>query len=194
MSRIALLAALAFAVATGPALAHPGLDHAVGFGHGFAHPFGGADHVLAMVAVGLLAAQLGGRSLWALPAAFLSMMAVGGALGLAGLAVPFVEAGIALSIVAFGAAIALKLRAPVALATAFVGAFAVFHGYAHGTEMPETLSGLTYGAGFMAATAILHAAGIRLGVLLARLSAPRLVQTAGGGMAVAGLVLVAKLV
>ncbi|NNM73597.1 HupE/UreJ family protein [Enterovirga aerilata] len=194
MSRIALWAALGLVSGAGPALAHTGFGGVSGFGHGFSHPFGGADHVLAMVAVGLMAAQLGGRALWALPLAFLSMMTIGGALGLAGFELPYVELGIGLSVVAFGLAIALRADAPLALATALIGAFALFHGHAHGAEMPDTASGLAYGAGFVVATAILHAAGIAIGLMLGRLSAPRILRAAGGAIALAGVAILGKLV
>ena len=194
MSRKALWAALGlFATAT-PAFAHPGHLHVYGFGDGFAHPVGGLDHVLAMVAVGLLASQLGGRAVWALPAAFLSMMAVGGAIGFAGLDLPFVEAAIAASVVVLGLAVALRIGAPVASMTALVGAFAIFHGFAHGAEMPAEASALGYAAGFILATALLHGAGLALGSAFGRVAQPRLVQLAGGGTALAGLFLLAKLV
>jgi urease accessory protein len=194
MSRKALWAAFGLVANATPALAHPGHVQAFGFGQGFAHPLGGPDHVLAMLAVGLLAAQIGGRAVWALPAAFLSMMAVGGAVGLAGQGLPYAEAAIALSIVAFGVAIALRLEAPLLLGSALVGAFALFHGHAHGAEMPEAASALSYGAGFMVATALLHAAGLALGLSLGRLSAPTMLRATGGGVALAGLVLLAKMV
>ncbi|MFE1601573.1 HupE/UreJ family protein [Methylobacterium sp. ID0610] len=174
------------------ALAHPGHVEAAGFPHGFAHPLGGADHVLAMLAVGLLAALRGGRALWAVPAAFLGMMILGGALGVAGIGLPFVETGIGLSIVAFGLAAAFGLGLPVAALAALVGAFAVFHGYAHGAEMPETASGLGYGAGFVAATALLHGAGLGLGLVAGRLRAAA--PVAGAAVALSGVAVLAHLV
>ena len=183
--------ALAFLVPA-VALAHTGHGATGGFAHGFVHPIFGMDHVLAMVAVGLFAGQLGGRALWLVPAAFVGVMALGGALGVAGIAVPAVEIGIALSVVVLGAAVAFRLKAPVALAMILVGAFAVFHGHAHGTEMPETAVGLAYGAGFMLATALLHGAGIGLGFLAAKAAEARgtlLVRGLGGAMSVFGLVI-----
>ncbi len=173
------------------ALAHTGAGDASGLAHGFAHPIGGADHALAMVTVGLLAAQLGGRALWAVPAGFLGAMALGAALGAAGVGLPFLEAGITLSVVVLGAAVALGLRSPVA-AAALAAAFAVFHGVAHGAEMPADASGLAYGLGFVAATATLHAAGIGLGRRLERLGngrGRRLGQLGGAAVCAAGLVL-----
>lgn len=160
LPRLALIAAT---LAPGVAMAHPGVGDAGGFVHGFAHPIGGLDHVLAMVLVGLFAWQLGGRALWLVPAAFVAVMALGGALGLAGIGVPFVEAGIALSVVVLGVAVALGVRTPVAVAMAMAGVFAVFHGHAHGAEMPETVAGMTYGLGFLLGTALLHVAGIAVG-------------------------------
>jgi urease accessory protein len=165
-SLLRMTAIAAFALAPSLATAHTGVGHVEGFVHGFAHPLGGLDHVLAMVMVGLFAAQLGGRARWLVPASFVSVMILGGALGLAGVAVPFVELGIGLSIVVLGGVVAFNLRARVAAAMALVGFFAVFHGYAHGAEMPESASGLAYGAGFVLATAMLHAAGLAFGLAL----------------------------
>jgi urease accessory protein len=172
------------------AMAHPGTGHVTGFMHGFSHPVGGIDHILAMVTVGILAFQLGGRALWLVPATFVGVMAVGGLLGVLGVPVPFVEVGIGLSIVVLGTAVALGVRAPIAIAMSVVGLFAIFHGYAHGTEMPEDAGGLAYGAGFVLATTLLHAAGIGLGFVAGRLaqSHGRVAFQVGGGLvAVAGL-------
>ncbi len=142
------------------AFAHPDPLHAVGFVHGFEHPMGGIDHILAMVAVGVFAFVLGGRALFLVPLSFIGMMVVGFALGISGVDLPFVELGIALSSVVIGAAAALKAPMPVAGAMALVGVFAVFHGHAHGAEMPESAGGLLYAEGFVAATVLLHGAGI----------------------------------
>jgi urease accessory protein len=181
--------ALAAAVALLPtmAFAHPGHGDAVGLAHGFMHPLTGVDHVLAMVLVGVFAAQLGGRALWMVPAAFVAVMAMGGVLGMSAVGVPFVELGIALSVVVLGAAVALRMRPPVTVAMAVVGLFAVFHGFAHGAEMPAGISGVAYGAAFLAATAMLHAAGVGLGVLLGRASGRVLVRMAGALAALAGV-------
>ena len=189
----AAIAVLPAAIALLPqaALAHPGHGAALGAEAGFLHPLMGADHVLAMVAVGLLAALRGGRALWALPLSFLALMSVGAGLGMAGVALPYAETGIALSIVVFGLAAIVGLRAPVALLAGLVGAFALFHGYAHGAEMPETASGLSFGLGFLAATALLHAAGIGLGLAAGRLGASRAAPVLGAGVAAAGLALLA---
>jgi urease accessory protein len=164
------LLALAFALVVPllptAAFAHPGHD-AHGLVQGFAHPFGGFDHLVAMIAVGLYAWQLGGRALWLVPATFVAVMAATGALGIAGVPLPGVEIGIAASVIVLGAIVTLRVKMPVAIAAALVGVFAVFHGHAHGTEMPLDASGVAFAAGFLAATALLHVAGIALGKLIA---------------------------
>lgn len=182
------------ALSTATAWAHPGeAGHVHGFAAGFAHPIGGLDHVLAMVAVGLLAATLGGRALWAVPATFVLVMAAGGALGVSGVALPYTEIGIALSVVVLGLLVALRLHWSTAAAMAVVALFAVFHGHAHGTEMPLDASGVAYAAGFMSATALLHLAGIGLGILAGKASAyqERAAQVAGGVIALAGVAILA---
>jgi urease accessory protein len=162
----AALFAVAATLAPTIASAHPGHD-GTDLVHGFLHPLGGVDHIIAMVAVGLLAARLGGRALWLVPASFVIAMAAAGVAGMAGIALPYAEAGIAISVVVLGVVAVFGLAMPVAAAMGLVAFFAVFHGYAHGIEMPETASGLAYGAGFVAATALLHAAGIGLGLAIA---------------------------
>jgi len=185
-------ASAAIAIATllpTAAFAHPGGGDAHDFVHGFMHPFGGVDHVLAMITVGLLAYQLGGRALWLVPASFVLAMTAGGALGLAGIQLPFVEAGIAASVLVLGAIVAFGVRAPVAVAMALVAAFAVFHGHAHGAEMPAGGSLAAYAAGFVLATALLHAGGVTLGLLIGRFSESygRLgFRVSGGLVALAG--------
>ena len=189
--------ALAGALLPSMASAHTGVGDTVGFAHGFLHPLNGLDHVLAMVMVGVFAWQLGGRALWLVPATFVALMAVGGALGVAGIGLPFVEAGIALSVIVLGAVVALRVQAPVAVAMAVVGLFAIFHGHAHGAEMPETAAGLGYGLGFMLATALLHAAGIGLGFAIGWADArkgPIVARTAGAAAALAGVAILAGLV
>jgi urease accessory protein len=180
---------------TAVASAHTGQGDAHGFVHGFMHPVGGLDHVLAMVAVGLYASLLGGRALLLVPASFVGVMAIGGAIGIAGIGLPYVEIGIALSIVVLGLAVALRLSIPTLAAMALVGVFAIFHGHAHGGEMPQDASGYSYAAGFMLATALLHAAGVAIGLIAGRLTAlggSRLTQTAGGAMALAGVVILVR--
>jgi urease accessory protein len=182
--------AAALALLPTAALAHTGVGDTSGFMHGFAHPISGLDHILAMVMVGVFAWQLGGRALWLVPATFVLVMALGGVLGVAGIAVPYVETGIALSVVVLGAVVALGVKAPVAAAMGLVGLFAIFHGHAHGAEMPEDAGGLTYAAGFMIATALLHAAGMGIGLLIGKASESHgqvVVRSAGGVAAVAGV-------
>lgn len=196
--------ALAFAAATlaattvsTAALAHTGVGATAGFTAGFGHPMGGLDHILAMVGVGLFAWMLKGRALWLVPAAFVAMMAVGGVLGVLQVPVPMVELGIVLSIVVIGGLVALGKSIPVAAAMAIVGVFAVFHGHAHGTEMPETMSGLSYGIGFMVATALLHAAGIGAGFAIGKIGEARGLQVARGGgaaMAAIGVAIIAGVI
>lgn len=191
-ARTTLRAALAITASLLPtaAWAHTGHGATVGFVQGFVHPVSGLDHVLAMVAVGLFAANLGGRALWAVPLSFVSVMALGGALGAAGIAVPFVEAGVAISVIVLGLAVAVQWKWPVTAAMGLVGIFAIFHGHAHGAEMPVDASGLEYGLGFMLATAVLHGIGIGFGLGLARFGrahSPRVTQFGGAVLAVAGL-------
>jgi urease accessory protein len=187
---------VSLALLPGAAFAHTGAGHAHGFVQGFAHPIGGLDHLLAMVAVGLFAAYLGGRALWLVPTTFVGVTALGGLLGVSGAALPYVELGIALSVVVFGLLVALRWNFPVTGAMAIAGVFAVFHGYAHGTELPENASGLAYGIGFMIATALLHLAGIAIGLGFASRGTGklgrRLVQTGGGVIALAGVVIAAQ--
>ncbi len=173
------------------AFAHPGLPgHTHDFASGMLHPLSGIDHILAMVAVGLFAAQLGGRALWAVPASFVAVMAAAGVAGMSGIALPLTETGIALSIVALGSVIALRAAMPLAAAMAMVGFFAIFHGYAHGVEAPANASGLLFGAGFVAATALLHGLGVGLGLAVGRIQGAygrNLVRVAGSVSAVIGV-------
>jgi urease accessory protein len=195
-TRIATTAAALLAL-SGSAMAHTGIGDAHGFTHGIIHPVGGPDHVLAMVTVGLYAALLGGRALWLVPASFVTLMAVGGTLGMAGVTVALTEIGIALSVIVLGLAIALRISIPTVAAMALVGFFAIFHGHAHGTEMPQDASGYAYAAGFLLATTLLHAAGIALGRLLGRMgqfAGPRLVQAGGGAIALAGIAILIRTV
>lgn len=191
------LVALIAAAAPAAAYAHPAIGEAAGLSHGFAHPMTGLDHILAMVMVGVLAFQLGGRATWLLPATFVLVMAAGGALGMAGINLPFVELGIALSVVVLGAVVALDIKAPVAAAMALVGFFAIFHGHAHGSEMPENAAGLAYAVGFMTATAILHVAGLALGFAIGRggeRSGFLATRLAGGIATIAGVGILAGLI
>lgn len=161
--------AAALALLPAVAMAHTGTGANIDAMHGFLHPLGGLDHILAMVAVGVFAAQLGGRSLWAVPAAFVLAMVAGGAAGYYGAPLPMVEQGIALSVIVMGVAVALGVKLPTVAAMALVGVFAVFHGHAHGAEGSGAGSFLGYAAGFVIATSLLHAAGVLLGLGLNRL-------------------------
>ncbi len=191
------LTALA-ALAPTLAFAHPGVaGHNHDFVYGFAHPIGGIDHVLAMVAVGIFAANLGGRALWAVPLTFMGFMVVGGALGMFGVSLPFVEVGIALSIVVLGIAVAVKWNWPLTAAMAMVGLFAVFHGHAHGTEMPLDASGASYALGFVAATGLLHLVGIGIGFAIGKsgeLYSHRVTQAGGVAVALAGVAVLTGIV
>jgi len=183
--RHALSAALLLAAL--PALAHVQEGQAAGFLTGLAHPVSGLDHVLAMVAVGLWGAQLGVPAIWLLPVTFPLVMAFGGFLGLVGIPLPGVETGIALSALALGLAVATSWRPPLAISALMVAAFAVFHGHAHGTELPAGQSGLTYSIGFVMATGLLHLAGISIG-LIHRWPVGRVaLRVLGAGVAVGGL-------
>ncbi len=170
------------------AYAHTGVSSTAGFGSGFAHPLAGADHVLAMVAVGLLAVQLGGRALWALPLAFVTTMLVAGGIGLFGPELTIVEFGIVGSVIVLGGLIAMNARLPLIASVVIVSLFAFFHGHAHGAEMPATAGALGYGLGFALATALLHAIGVAIGLAARRLQ-PIWVRASGGAIAAAGLLL-----
>ena len=139
-----------------------------------------------MIAVGLWAAQMGGRSLWAVPLTFVSVMALGGALGTAGFQIPFVEKGIIISVLTLGVLIAASARLALAPSIILVGLFAIFHGHAHGAEMPPTASGLEYGIGFIFATAMLHLCGIGIGIGIQRLASTSFVRFAGVAIALCG--------
>lgn len=172
------------------AQAHPGIPgHAHGVANGLTHPLTGLDHILAMVAVGVWAAQRGGRSLWAVPLTFVTVMALGGLLGMTGGVLPFAEAGIALSVLILGVLIAGGARLSLSASAVIVGTFALFHGFAHGAEMPATASGLEYGIGALLATAGLHLCGISLGLMAARTRSWQLVRCAGGVIAAGGVYL-----
>ncbi len=169
-----------------PALAHVQEGQAAGFLTGLAHPVSGLDHVLAMIAVGLWGAQLGAPALWLLPVTFPLVMAFGGLLGLLGIPLPGVEVGIALSALALGLAVATSWRPPLAIAALLVAVFAVFHGHAHGTELPEGQSGLTYSIGFVVATGLLHLTGIGIGVIHRWPAGRTVLRLLGAGVAAGG--------
>ncbi len=167
--------------------AHVNKGEAVSFLSGFKHPVSGLDHVVAMVAVGLWGAQLGAPAIWVLPVAFPMVMAFGGMLGLLGVPLPGMEIGIAASAILLGAAVMMELRPPLALAALLVGFFAIFHGYAHGSELPAGESGLLYSLGFVMATGCLHAVGISIGLIHRWSWGQRALRVAGAAITLAGI-------
>jgi urease accessory protein len=173
--------------ASSVALAHTESGQATGFLTGLLHPVSGLDHVLAMVAVGLWGAQLGAPAIWLLPVTFPMVMALGGVLGLLGMPLPGVELGIAASAVLLGAAVMTERRPPLLAAVVLVGFFAVFHGHAHGTELPPGQSGLLYSLGFVVATGCLHAIGIAIGSVHRWPAGRVALRIAGGGVGIAGI-------
>ena len=181
------LFALVLATLAAPAFAHVEQGQAAGFLAGLAHPVSGLDHVLAMVAVGLWGAQLGAPAIWLLPLTFPIVMALGGLLGLLGIPLPGVELGIAASAILLGAAVMTERRLPLVFAAMLVGVFAVFHGHAHGTELPPGQSGLLYSLGFVVATGCLHAIGIAIGAIHRWPAGRVALRVAGGGVGLAGL-------
>lgn len=184
--RFLAAAATAFALSAAPAFAHLDPAEHGSMMSGITHPLSGLDHVLVMLAVGLWAAQMGGRALFAVPAAFVATIALGFALALSGVALPFVEPAILASIVAMGLLVAMAVRVPAAAGAALVGVFALFHGFAHGGELGAA-SALPFGLGFALSTAALHAAGIGLGLAIGRLAEGRfLARVIGGATAIAG--------
>ena len=189
LSFTVLLLALA-----GTAYAHEGAGVTGGFSSGFLHPILGWDHVVAMVAVGLWGAFLGAPAIWILPIVFPLVMALGGALGVAGLPVPAVELGIATSAVVLGLMVALAARPPIWVAAVIVGTFAIFHGHAHGTELPEAVSPLAYSVGFVVATGLLHLCGIVFGLLVRWPTGRMVVRAGGGAIALAGVTFLAGMV
>jgi urease accessory protein len=164
------IAAAALAATTLPAFAHLNPEEHGSFMAGFSHPLFGADHILAMVAVGIWAAQIGGRALWVVPSAFVGTMAIGFMMALGGIDLPFVEPAILASVIALGLLVAMAARLPVSAAAAVVGIFALFHGHAHGGELGSA-GALQFGVGFVIATALLHVAGIAAGLGVSRLGA-----------------------
>jgi urease accessory protein len=195
---IGFVGALAFAImiaavalfTSQAALAHTGLDHAVSYAAGFKHPWSGLDHMLAMVAVGLWAGANGGKALWTWPLAFVSVMVVGGVLGIAGVQIPMVEPGILASVIVLGLLVLAAIRLPVIVGAALVAVFALLHGHAHGTELPVEAAAASYAAGFAIATALLHGIGLGVATVASGTRGKLVVRGAGALVAVAGVVLV----
>jgi len=184
------LAAIFLLVASSSASAHPGHDVS-GLTAGLMHPFSGLDHLLAMVAVGLWAAQGGGRKIWLLPAAFMTMLAAGAGIAMQWQALPLVEAGIAVSVLALGLLVALSLRLPTSLSVEITAVFGLLHGYAHGLELPQSAAPAEYALGFLAATATLHLSGITLGIAT-RKNHALLSRLLGSAIAICGAYLLAS--
>ncbi|MFQ5560031.1 MAG: HupE/UreJ family protein [Thermodesulfobacteriota bacterium] len=184
-----LLALLAALLLPTLAHAHTGAGHGTGLLHGIGHPLGGLDHILAMAAVGIWAAQTSDRAVWAVPTTFVTVMAVGGAMGLAGTAIPFVEHGIVMSVLILGVLIMAAVRLPLAASAAVIALFALFHGHAHGAETPAALSGVSYGIGFILTTTVLHVSGIFFGLSLQKSARLQTVQYAGAAIAAGGVFL-----
>jgi urease accessory protein len=181
------LIGLAFSLSNAPpAFAHTGSGDGSGLAAGFLHPLTGPDHIIAMVAVGLWGAFLGPPALWALPVVFPMVMAFGGAAGMLGLPLPYVETGIALSGLCLGLMVLFGVKAPLWIAAILIGAFAMCHGYAHGVELPEAAEPLAYSLGFVVATGLLHLIGIGLGSLTRWPAGLVAVRTGGGVIALTG--------
>jgi urease accessory protein len=194
MPRRSAAFALLLLLAPGVALAHvEGASAGTGFLTGFLHPIRGIDHVLAMFAIGLWGSQLGMPGIWVLPVAFPLVMAFGGALGIAGVPLPGTEIGIALSVIALGSVIALNVRPPVGAALGLAAFFAIFHGHAHGAELPGQAGAIAYSAGFVLATGLIHLSGIAVGLVIHLPRGPALVRLGGGAIGLAGLYLMAQL-
>jgi urease accessory protein len=174
-------------VAPNMASAHTGEGTLGGFASGFAHPIFGYDHLLAMLAVGIWGAQMGGRAVWTLPVTFPLIMAFGGVLGMAGLYLPAVETGIALSVLVLGLAIAFAWRPFEPVALLIIAVFAILHGYAHGQELPEAVDPTAYSAGFVIATGGIHVVGIGIGLLIGKLFEGRVSRALGAIIAASGL-------
>lgn len=189
MIRRITLALAALILTTAPAFAHLNPEEHGSFMAGFSHPLFGLDHILVMVAVGLWAAQIGGRALWGVPAAFVATMAVGFGLALSGVDLPFVEPAILASVVALGLLVAMAVKLDTVASAAVVAVFALFHGHAHGGELGSA-GAMQFGIGFVAATALLHIAGIGLGLGIARLAGGAIAARLIGALtALVGLVL-----
>ena len=185
MKKILHVSAL-LALSAGPAFAHTGVGSTASFAAGVAHPLNGIDHIAVMVAVGLWAALRGGCALWVWPATFVGAMVIGGALGMAHVPLPLVESAILASVVALGILVALMIDLPVRAGALVIGAFAVFHGHAHGSEVAETVSAAEFMAGFAMATVSLHVLGIGVALRINRVQALPVIRVAGLACVLAG--------
>lgn len=178
---------LVFLTIAFPAFAHTGAGHGGGFVAGFTHPILGWDHVAAMVAVGLWGAFLGAPAIWALPVVFPLVMAFAAVAGIVGIPIPAVETGIALSAVVLGLMIVFAVKPPIWISTVIVGTFAIFHGYAHGIELPATVDAFAYALGFVISTGLLHLLGIAFGFFVKWPAGRALVRGAGGLISLTGV-------
>jgi urease accessory protein len=185
--------ALSILACATPALAHTGEGAVGGLLGGLTHPLFGPDHIVAMVAVGLWGAFLGTPAIFILPIVFPQVMVVGGVLGILGVPIPGVEAGIALSAIVLGSMVAFALKPPLWIAAVIVGAFAIFHGHAHGAELPEGADATAFALGFVLATGLLHLTGIAFGLLAARPAGRIAVRVAGAAICAAGLFFLGRL-
>ncbi|MGJ4892900.1 HupE/UreJ family protein [Bradyrhizobium sp. HKCCYLRH3099] len=182
----ALTAALLLALTASPGLAHEQTGVGGGLASGLLHPLTGLDHLVAMVAVGIWGAQLGGVAVWVLPIVFPMVMAFGAVLGILKIGLPVPELVIALSGLILGLAVAMRIRVPFVAAAAIVAVFAIFHGHAHGVELPSAANPLAYGCGFVVATGLLHACGITIGALARWPAGERVIQGVGAAIAALG--------
>ena len=186
------LLALSLVLVPTSLFAHTGVSPTHDLAHGLTHPLTGLDHLLAMIAVGLWAAQLGGRAIWAVPASFVSVMALGGLLGMTGVPLPLIEPGILGSVLFLGLLVAFAVKMPLWASAGIVGVFALFHGHAHGAEMPEDAGGLVYALGFMLSTAFLHFTGVAFGTIIQGKAREIALRTGGGLVALGAIFLIAQ--
>lgn len=184
---LAILSVIAFATLPGVAQAHVGVGSTTGLWDGLVHPFSGLDHICAMTGVGLWAAQRGSRAIWVLPLAFLGVMVVGGLLGMAHVFIPFVEPAIIASVLVIGLLLATAMQLPLAASTSLVALFALFHGHAHGAEMPDTAAGISYGVGFLCSSAALLSCGVGLGLSARKMQVAWTFRYAGAAILTCGI-------
>lgn len=185
----AALVTLAITAFSTAASTHVGDHSNMTFAEGLAHPFTGLDHLLAMVAVGLWASQLGRSAIWLLPVTFPLFMAIGAAFGIGGAELPWMEIAIAGSVLMLGVAVALALRPSLVISAALIALFALVHGYSHGVELPASVSALTFGVGFVASTLVLHAIGVAIGLFANRAPIRYVARTVGAAIAALGVFL-----
>ncbi len=182
----AILSMLLLTFLSSPAYAHITMTDSNGVIHGLSHPFSGLDHLCAMIAIGLWSKQIGGRALWLLPLAFVSVMTLGGLFGMDGFHLPFAETGILLSLLVLGGLIATATSLPLFASFTLVALFALFHGYAHGIEMPHDTAGFGYASGMILSTALLHVTGIGMATLLGKFNRPQEIRLSGAMIALLG--------